>query len=328
MPAVISHYLLAKRFSLKEGELASSHPSFDDFLEKNFVYFALGSQGPDPLFFTGIIPFRGLHLPTAMKKIGNQIHKTDAKKYFRLLIEECFKIEPEKHDFGEQKQFKAFVFGQFAHYLLDKYCHPYVLYESGFDDDGKITGEYHYLHSKIETEIDYCLAKKYKTDHILDKPGDLLKCIRTSSRNDPLAKIDAHLVPVLKKTFDLKYLPKHMYSNGLKNYRTILNYTNGGSSLRVALFKKTNLAAMRMPKEVKEDVLNENREKWYHPVSNTPSNASFLELHSKAFDELQSLFIDIMENGFSYEVFLRHMDDKDYYGCVPNSKWMFKKNIK
>lgn len=318
MPNLLAHYLLAKRFSLKEQEIRSRKGSSDSFLEGNFDYFSLGTQGPDPLFFVGILPWH-FHLKTAMKKIGNQLHKTDAKKYFRLLIEECYTIEPEKRNVRAQSQFKAFVFGQFAHYLLDREAHPYILYESGFDDEGKITGKYHYSHARFETKIDFCLAKRFKMEYFLKDPVDILPDYKKA-----LDLIDWHLVPVLKRMFNLKKLPKDMYSNGLLNYRKILSYTNGGTEKRIALVKNTNLGATRLPKEVKEDVLNEKRQKWLDPVSGKEHGESFLELHSRAFDILEDVYCDILENGFNYETFAKYIDGRNYYGNDVTEKWKYK----
>ncbi len=323
MPNLLAHYLLVKRFSLKYKEIESNYPNFHSFLDGNFDYLSLGTQGPDPLFYMGIIPFRGLHLPTAMKKVGNQIHKTDAKKYFRYLIQQCYSIDDTQTAGKEILRFKAFIFGQFAHYLLDRECHPYILYKSGFDKNGKIKGKYHYQHAYFESKLDFCLSEKYKMDHFLEDPQDILP-------NHPmvLKTIDRNFVPVLKQTFDLKKLPKNMYSNGLKNFRFWLKYTNHGTRARVFFFGKTNLSATRLPKVVSEDVLNEKRDVWLDPVSGEKHNESFLELHSRVFVILSSLYEDIMKKGFNYETFSKYIDGRNYYGEPLDQKWVYKEENK
>jgi hypothetical protein len=319
MPNLLAHYLLAKRFVLKQKEIDSKYPDFHSFLTGNQEYFYLGTQGPDPLFYMGIIPFRGLHIPTALKKYGNKIHKTDGKKYFRYLIERCFAIDYVNDSDAEQKRFMAFVFGQFAHYLLDRECHPYVLYMSGFDSDGRITGKYHYEHAHFEAKIDYCLSKEYKMDYFRQKPYDII-----CDRSGPLKIIDMHFVPVIAKMFDAKKLPKKMYSNGLLNFRFWQKYSNGGSKMRVFFFGKTSLSATRLPLEVNEDVLNRQKKYWLDPVTGEKHNDSFLELHSRAFNILESLYVDIIKNGFTYEIFCKYIDGRNFYGNLPSETWKYK----
>ena len=51
MPNLLTHYLFAKRFSLKVEEIHRQNPDYQSFLTNNFEYLALGTQGPDPLFY-------------------------------------------------------------------------------------------------------------------------------------------------------------------------------------------------------------------------------------------------------------------------------------
>lgn len=323
MPNLLTHYLFAKRFSLKVEEIHRQNPDYQSFLTNNFEYLALGTQGPDPLFYMGIIPFHGLHLKTALKKYGNKIHKLDGKKYFRFLVEQCYRIVESDNGDEERRSFQAFVFGQFAHYLLDRECHPYVLYKSGFDENGRITGKYHYQHAAFEAQIDYCLAKKFKMDYFLTDPQDIL-----NSHRHPLSLIDLNYVPVIKRTFNDNKLPKDMYSNGLNNMKRWLSYTNHGHKIRVAFFGKTNLSATRLPKEVKEDVLNEKRRMWLDPVTGEERYESFLELNSIALEKLEALYYDIIKYGFNFETFSKYIDGRNYYGSQPDDKWVFKEDKK
>jgi hypothetical protein len=319
MPNLLTHYLFVKRFTLKVEEINRRYPNYQSFLTNNFEYLSLGTQGPDPLFYMGIIPFCGLHIPTALKKYGNKIHKLDGKKYFRFLVEQCYRIVESDNGDEERRSFQAFVFGQFAHYLLDRECHPYVLYKTGFDEDGKITGKYHYSHAHFEAQIDFCLAKKFKMDYFLTDPQDIL-----NSHHHPLSLIDLNFVPVIKRTFNDEKLPKDMYSNGLNNMKRWLSYSNHGHAIRVAFFGKTNLSATRLPKEVKEDVLNEQRGLWLDPVTGEEHHESFMELNSKAFEILEQVYTDIIKYGFNYETFSKYIDGRNYYGTPVDQKWIYK----
>ena len=99
--------------------------------EKEIIALRLGTQGPDPMFYHGIIPWRSWHFIIALKKIGNKLHKENGRRFFLELKNECEKIKnPE-----EKKIFAAFCFGQISHLLLDRSAHPFIYYFSGFDDD-------------------------------------------------------------------------------------------------------------------------------------------------------------------------------------------------
>ena len=322
MPNLLAHHLLVKRFALKEEELRNANPSAVNFIEGNFDYLALGAQGPDPMFYHGIVPGHALHLVAASHKTGNKLHKEDGKRFFRLLVERAYGVNPdERASTLPQSQFQAFVFGQFSHYLLDRECHPYILYESGFDPEcGKIKGRSHYDQAHFESEIDYCICKKYKNDYFLSHPSDILVTDKKTLEN-----IDLNLVPVLEKMYGY-HLPKHFYSNSVRNMKSMVSYLNNGSDFRANMFPKNMaLGAMRFPKDVKEDVLNEKRDVWLDPVTGEKHMESFLELHSKAFRILEDVYVEILRNGFNYESFAKYINGLNYYGTPVDSKWVYQK---
>ncbi len=314
MPNLLSHTLLVKRFFLKEDRT----PGFkSSFLYGNFDFFSLGAQGPDPLFYVGLLPKNGLHLITANKKIGNQIHKTDGKKYFKCLIERSYGIEDEKNSI----RFQAFIFGQFAHYILDRETHPYILYTSGFGDDGRISGKYHYLHANFESNIDTCLAKKFKMAYFHQNPEDIL-----CKDRDFLNIIDKEYVPALSNMFDTK-LPKHMYTNAIDNMRSVVRFMNHNNGWKRKVLPKRILgpAMPEMDKLDWDDCLNEQKNKWLDPVTGQEHNDSFIDLDNRAFDILESCYHDILKNGFNYAVISKYLNGLNYYGTPIGSKFVYKK---
>lgn len=50
--------------------------------EKEIIALRLGTQGPDPMFYHGIIPWRSWHFIIALKKIGNKLHKENGRRFF------------------------------------------------------------------------------------------------------------------------------------------------------------------------------------------------------------------------------------------------------
>lgn len=314
MPNLLAHSLIVKRLNNSSYSLNNGQNSF---LKGNYDFLVLGSLGPDPLFYMGILPFSGLHLITACKKIGNKIHKMDGKTFFKLLINQVYFIENDL----DQTRFKAFVFGQFAHYILDREAHPFIMYESGFDDNGNITSHYHFDHAFFETNIDCALAKKYAINRFFIHPEETIPSTTTYLRI-----IDFYLVPVLKELFGEKHLPKHMYSNAINNMRRLLKTMNHNGKIKSKILgKNIALSAMYFPKEIDFSTLNEEKEIWLDPVSGKESNESFLEIHTRSFRIVEQCYKDILKNGFNYSVFAKYLDGRDYYGFVPGEKKIYKK---
>lgn len=315
MPNLLAHSLIVKRFYNHENELGHLD-SIDSFVKGNYDLLVLGSLGPDPLFYMGILPFKGLHLPTALKKIGNKLHKTNGKQFFKLLVESTYGLDNVK----EKQKFEAFIFGQLAHYFLDREAHPYILYESGFDDNGRITSHYHFDHAYFETNIDCSLAQKYSITHFLTNPQDI---IPDNRRN--LEIIDWNLVPVLEKMFGCR-LPKHMYSNAINNMKHLLKSMNHHGAFKAKILgKNIGLSAMHNPLEPDASTLNLDKNIWLDPCSGEKHNDSFLELHTRAFELLEACYNDILKSGFNYSTIEKYIDGRDYYGAEPNAVRKFKK---
>ena len=199
-----------------------------------------------------------------------------------MLLDRSYGID----DIVSQRRFRSFIFGQFAHYILDRECHPYIIYSTGFDDNGKITGPYHYLHSHFEAMIDVTLAKKYRMNYFLEQPSEIIPF-----DNYFLDVIDKNLVPVLSQYFVNEKIPKHIYSQ----------------------------------KEVTEDVLNEKNEPWLDPVTGSKRYDSFMDLFMRAYDIIERCYRDLVKEGFSYDVFTRYINGLDYYGLPCKEKWVYKK---
>ncbi len=319
MPNSFAHYLVVHNLFTKEEKF--NRENSNAFLKNNSEYLYLGTQGPDPLFFGGIIPFHGLHLLTAKKKLGNKLHRHNPHRFFRLLIDQSYLIEDDRF----RKKFQAYIFGQFAHYLLDRETHPFIIYNSGFDENGKITKKYHYYHAAYETEIDMLLAKKYGFKSFLDNPSEILP-----SDKQILKVIDTSLIPALKLYFNDKKIPKNYFSNSLSNMKRMIRWENKNGKFKRKFFGKTRLTSLSINKDALqfEDALNEKKNIWLNPVTGEKSRESFIELQSKAMTILNNLYNDILKNGFNFDVFARYINGLDYYGFTPKSVWKHKKESK
>ncbi len=158
MPALYTH--------LRFGEkVKSTLPSaYQEIIEKYPEAFALGTQGPDILFY---------HRPmkkNALRAFGTTLHTYSGNQFF---LEQAKKLLETSEDlktlFTAHGAFCAYLCGFLCHFTLDVICHPYI--------DGNST-EY-ITHGKIESELDKAWLREdgkpirgYNTaTPILDKNG-------------------------------------------------------------------------------------------------------------------------------------------------------------
>ena len=313
MPSLLTHYFFAKDFFESNEDSCS-------FLKGNKEYFLLGEQGPDPYFFYGLYPKKGLHISHALKKYGSHIHKSNGEIYFKLLLEEKDSIQDEK----ERNAFMSFIYGQFSHYVLDSTTHPYIFYFSGFDKDGNLTKEYHYRHAHFEARIDSVLIDRYEASQNLKRrPQDIL-----CTDKEVLELISRHQDNVMQKIFSNK-LRKNMYKDAVECMVGLYSFTNDKSNFRNKLLGKSMLAGLIIPKSTSDRLLNEEKKTWVNPVTNTKYDLSFVELMEKARykmnksalvfkddivnDEIKAFFSSINFSGVPVDSKLTYQDESEEF---------------
>ena len=140
MPAMITHYLAAKR----SAALLSGQG-----IELNFPTYCWGAQGPDFLFY-----HKPLGGEKSIRKIGLALHKTEPEKIFL-----AFRKYTELCSIKELPYVYSYCYGLLSHLALDSGAHPFVYY---FQDK---LGEQsrdpaNFMHHKIEHNLDVILLEK------------------------------------------------------------------------------------------------------------------------------------------------------------------------
>ncbi len=310
MPSTLTHYFFASDF-------LKSITDKKDFLINNEDCFLLGTQGPDPLFFFGLLPFNGLHLFEANKKYGGQLHKSDGKRLFRLMINETKDIS----NLEEKNMFLAFTYGQFAHYILDSTVHPYVYYFSGFDDGGHLSGKYHYLHPHFEARIDSSLVcLRNESEELINKPYQVI-----AIDDKKLDVISKHFDNVLRTYFEKK-IADNIYKSAILNMRACLRFTNGISAFKTKLLGKGRVGALHIPFKTNHNVLNENHLAWQDPYTGKSSVMSFNELYDLAIRKLKGNYCSL-----SNELLFKDIDlllDGLTYSGIPLGETLKYKDVK
>ena len=262
MPAALTHYSFA----------LDVYSSLDD-IDKD--YFLLGTQGPDPFFYRGILKKGRPSNYKEIWQIGENLHHENvAPIYIKML-------EGAKGD----KKLASFVYGLFLHYCLDKNVHPYVFYRSGFDSQGKLDSKYKYCHGAFEALLDINLSKRMKT---YTNPGKTIN----------LKNINLDEVSFLFNVIEDSNLTKNTYKESTLDFIHIEKVLFSRSGIKRILFRlvgKYSLAmAMSYPHFYKRldyiDVLNLKHNEWKDPCSGEVFTSSIFDLMDKAKKEYLDLF--------------------------------------
>lgn len=308
MPNLFAHHLLIKK-------LYSAKVTENSFMSGNFESLALGTQGPDPLFYEGVMPIRAVRPRLAKAKLGNKLHRSDGSRFMALLLEQI-KSEPE----AATDVFRTFVFGQFCHYILDKTCHPYIYYMSGFDEEGKLTGRYHYEHAHFESELDVCLA-------LLNGMEDELKTPYVLFPDDTelLKTIEPGMLGAITEFFD-RSLPEDYYENAVRNMRTMVKIVNKAPEAVMKVLGKSIFGGLRLPRTADRRVLNPDREKWLDPVTGEEHHESFQDLFDQALQTVEAAYDRVLAQGLTMETLRPYYDGLNYKGSTPGTIMKYKKN--
>ena len=263
MPAVITHYTFAVETML-------------DPSERYRAATLVGAQGPDPFFFYGQVPLHKRKGKEAVDTFGSDLHHVELSAPYYRLIEIAVK-SPDKD------LLFAYIDGLFLHYCLDRNCHPYVFYMTGFTDKKEDKKKYGISHMYFETILDWLLGNEKGTFACPDRYLDLKK--------EDAEKIGAlwsemNAATLQKEPFDEKSFPL-----SLKDYRTALHSAFSKTGKKKAIFKKifgseSHAWARSYPQNLKDlegiDFLNKSHSEWFDPVSGISHKESFYDLMDQA----------------------------------------------
>lgn len=142
MPALYAHY----RFG--EAVAKALPPAFSDFLEQYPQAFALGTQGPDILFYYHPIK------KNETKAYGTHLHALAAEGFYLDVGKQMLNAAEKHADVSGILQangaFAAYICGFLCHFTLDVSCHKYI-----DDSENKKVS-----HGRIESEFDKFLLTK------------------------------------------------------------------------------------------------------------------------------------------------------------------------
>lgn len=107
-----------------------------------------GTQGSDPFYIYGRIPWRPRPRHEQVQAFADFIHGGDSADVFAPLAARVAALPV-----GERPPLAAYLYGFLLHYVLDRTVHPYVYYRTGFNAEGNPIGIYSTDHMRFETAL-------------------------------------------------------------------------------------------------------------------------------------------------------------------------------
>ena len=126
MPSALSHHLFARGcMSLADAGQGRGRTIGPSFVDAAYA----GSQGPDPLFFVGYIPWRKRAGVAGLRTLGTELHGIDPRGTYLDLAARAIALPAD----GPREAALGFVTGLVLHYALDERVHPIVRSATGTD---------------------------------------------------------------------------------------------------------------------------------------------------------------------------------------------------
>ena len=274
MPSAPDHYRFALRvFSdaaagrLSVPQAVSAHPGL----------VIIGSQGPDPFYFYGEVPWRRRSGAGRAAAFAEFLHGSDPLELFPPLAQQAALAASRAGDRPEAAF--AYLFGLLLHYTLDRAVHPYVYFRSGFDGNGELGGRFSALHAMFETMMaesagggapvsETAPARMFAAD-----PSDL-------------AVADGLFAAAFPGRVD-----SGQFSTAWSDMATALEVLWDPTGIKRLLLaslggRRTRTYSMIRPCKAEcgagADYLNAGKASWRHPVSGVESKASVAELTAAA----------------------------------------------
>jgi hypothetical protein len=300
MPSILTHHYFANTF-------IERHQKRWPFIKKLSPLVWLGSQGPDPFFFYGRAPFKSRLAKTSMNQFGSSLHNQPPHQSIWPLI---------KHGWLGSKAddvSKAYVLGAITHYVLDRTCHPYVFYRTGFDEQGSLTDHYNADHAKLEVEIDLALIHHLRLSSTTYQPKLTLKVDPVSLQSVSQLYFQAFPKQVSHEAFqqaveDMKATYKFLY-HGFWLNRLLVIIIAGKRSLPFSLIHPHKINPERS-----KLVLNLYHKSWRHPVSGVGSKESFLNLIENSETLIDEISQALLQNKVNESWLKTWCEDIDYDG--------------
>jgi len=324
MPNIITHALLAQ-----DAIEAIDTPTLSALIAKYPRVYAMGSSGPDFLFYFRILPWQKADPSVKVKQIGNLIHSSKINDFYQSALGY---IQTVKDD-STREIMTVFLAGHLAHWSLDSIAHPYVFAKTG--EIGK--GDTKYWHFRFESMLDTLMVtqvKGFKIENI--RMPDFVSS--TKATRIAVAELYQQVVlDLFNENIDLKVYEECIASMASAAKLLYDPYTlkfpgiQLGEKAAGKLWEFSGHMVIGEP-DLKHDILNLQHSQWTHPCDNTlVSTDSFLDLYMKAKDRAMAVLyalegiitmnqpkssLNLITRDLTYDTGLKNPPEMKYYDPI------------
>lgn len=238
--------------------------------------YLVGTQGPDPFFYYGVsLSWRKKR--KLVREFGSFLHHLDPARVFAFMEQYIAQKTGE-----EREVLQDYFRGYLSHYCLDRTFHPYVYAIAGLGKEKKEKYQCTLRHTKMESEIDYCI-REFGWQR--KKPKELL------SLKEKEALWVSHMMKqvAVKFFYQGEAIPENCFALALKDMRfvtAILYSEKGKKGAFFHLFHHTLFDTMTLPKKMEEEekkrLKNEDHTPWKNRITGEKHHESMDELWEKA----------------------------------------------
>src|SRR5574344_105288 len=214
MPNILTHFTFAK-----ENVIDASK----EHLDATYV----GAQGPDPFFYWGVLPLRARPHKKDVPRLGGLTQHMELTEPYWAMIEYA-RQSPDK------ELLFAYIDGLFMHYAVDRACHPYVFYNTGFtdrpEDSEEIHHHYNFGHLYFENILDLIIAKREGT---FTRPDRVI-----ALKEKDLKAVSLMWYEVNKAIQKIPNIKPDTFAKCLRDYRSTMRLAYDPHHWKKDLFKK------------------------------------------------------------------------------------------
>lgn len=287
MPNYITHALCANDAlqSLKAEKLKST-------IQKYPQVYALGSSGPDFLFYYRTLPWSDQSNNKEVHNIGNLVHSERINEFYKEAVLNVLNELDE-----EKKAIKlSYIAGHLMHYALDTNAHPFVFFHSG-----EMKGKTKYWHYRLESMIDTVMVKQIKKMDLAH-----VDALGFVSSNEKVRKILSNYYASIVNTVYGLDIETSIYEECFETTPKVVKLLFDPHNLKYAWiqamekasnkdwFFSSHMVTSKVDKV--HDVLNLKHQVWNHPsYENEVSTESFVDLYNKAILKGQAILYALNE---------------------------------
>ena len=291
MPQMVTHY----RFGLDASE--SLDQSITGASPEARAAFLLGNQGPDPLFFLMLCPWRG-----GLDEVGYLMHEARPTALLAAAATYARGLEGRRGVVA-----KAFVAGFACHYLLDRSVHPLVYFwQNGIieNSDGLTEDDEDQVHAEIERDFDEAvLYSRFGATIETVKPGEL-----ALAGSDFVLDVCGEVFSFAVNHTYRVGLPDEAYGEGIRAWRTLLRIIWSPSGTKRAILSNiegaitggySTLAGLshRPRAEAFSVFANSDNRPWTDPFTGEVRHESLEDLAKRALTEAPGLVDALVGDG-------------------------------